>query len=86
MVVESCGGGTGRHVLDLSEGLLERGCDVHLIYSPRSSRFVLPEAIRPSAIAIKHAVAPMHQGYSFQRPSLRCGLSVVTSGNTALST
>ena len=34
MVVESCGGGTGRHVLDLSEGLLERGYDVHLIYSP----------------------------------------------------
>lgn len=33
MVVESAGGGTGRHVLDLSEGLLRRGCDVHVIYS-----------------------------------------------------
>ncbi len=33
MVVESSAGGTGRHVLDLSEGLSERGCEVHLIYS-----------------------------------------------------
>ena len=33
MVVESSAGGTGRHVLDLSEGLLARGCDVHLVYS-----------------------------------------------------
>jgi glycosyltransferase involved in cell wall biosynthesis len=33
MVVESAGGGTGRHVLDLSEGLADRGCDVHVIYS-----------------------------------------------------
>jgi glycosyltransferase involved in cell wall biosynthesis len=33
MVVESSGGGTGRHVLDLCEGLSARGCDVHLIYA-----------------------------------------------------
>ena len=33
LVVESSGAGTGRHVLDLAEGLLRRGCDVHLIYS-----------------------------------------------------
>ena len=33
MVVESCGV-AGSHVLDLSEGLLQRGDDVHLIYSP----------------------------------------------------
>ena len=33
MVVESSAGGTGRHVLDLSEGLGARGCDVHLVYS-----------------------------------------------------
>jgi glycosyltransferase involved in cell wall biosynthesis len=34
-VVECSAGGTGRHVLDLAEGLLARGCDVHLLYSPR---------------------------------------------------
>lgn len=34
-VVEAAGGGVGRHVLDLSEGLLDRGHEVHLAYSPR---------------------------------------------------
>lgn len=34
-VVEASGGGVGRHVLDLSEGLLSRGHEVHLSYSPR---------------------------------------------------
>jgi glycosyltransferase involved in cell wall biosynthesis len=33
MIVESAAGGTGRHVLDLCQGLLARGCDVHLVYS-----------------------------------------------------
>jgi glycosyltransferase involved in cell wall biosynthesis len=34
MVVESSGGGTGRHVLDLADGLIARGVEVHVIYSP----------------------------------------------------
>lgn len=34
-VVEAAGGGVGRHVLDLSEGLLDRGHEVHLTFSPR---------------------------------------------------
>lgn len=33
LVVESSGAGTGRHVLDLAEGLMAHGCAVHLIYS-----------------------------------------------------
>ena len=33
LVVESSAGGTGRHVLDLAQGLIARNCDVHLIYS-----------------------------------------------------
>jgi glycosyltransferase involved in cell wall biosynthesis len=33
MVVESCAGGTGRHVADLSRGLVGRGWDVHLLFS-----------------------------------------------------
>jgi len=33
LIVESCSAGTGRHVLDLAEGLLARGCDVHLLYA-----------------------------------------------------
>jgi len=33
MIVECSGGGTGRHVLDLSQCLIERGCEVHILYS-----------------------------------------------------
>src|SRR5438045_3320948 len=33
MVVESSAGGTGRHVLDLCQGLIDRGHEVHLIHS-----------------------------------------------------
>jgi glycosyltransferase involved in cell wall biosynthesis len=42
MIVESSGGGTGRHVLDLAEGLIARGVEVHVIYSPlRADRLFL---------------------------------------------
>ncbi len=34
LVTEATSKGTGRHVLDLAEGLIARGCDVHLLYSP----------------------------------------------------
>lgn len=33
-VTEAASAGVGRHVLDLSTGLMERDCEVHLIYSP----------------------------------------------------
>ncbi len=33
MVVESSAGGTGRHVMDLAEGLIALGCEVHVISS-----------------------------------------------------
>ncbi|MGB7161543.1 MAG: glycosyltransferase [Tepidisphaeraceae bacterium] len=33
MVVESAAGGTGRHVLDLAQGMIDRGHEVHLVYS-----------------------------------------------------
>jgi glycosyltransferase involved in cell wall biosynthesis len=35
LIVESAAGGTGRHVLDLAEGLMQRGVEVHLIHSTR---------------------------------------------------
>ncbi|HEV7299962.1 MAG TPA: glycosyltransferase family 4 protein [Tepidisphaeraceae bacterium] len=34
LIVESSGGGTGRHVCDLADGLTARGCEVHMVYSP----------------------------------------------------
>lgn len=33
IVVEAAGGGSGRHVIELAEGLVADGCNVHLIYS-----------------------------------------------------
>ena len=37
LILEAALGGTGRHVLDLTEGLLRRRHEVHLIYSPLRS-------------------------------------------------
>ncbi|MBW6394803.1 glycosyltransferase family 4 protein [Thermus sp. SYSU G05001] len=34
LLLEAAGGGAGRHVLDLSLGLVKRGLEVHLAYSP----------------------------------------------------
>jgi glycosyltransferase involved in cell wall biosynthesis len=33
LVLEACGGGAGRHVLDLAEGLVSRGQEVHVVWS-----------------------------------------------------
>lgn len=35
IVCEACGGGSGRHVLELAPGLVKAGCEVHLVYSSR---------------------------------------------------
>ena len=59
MVVESSGGGTGRHVLDLSEALIERGCDVHLIYSSRRTDRVFVDRLARIS-GLKHKIIPMH--------------------------
>jgi RraA family protein len=60
MVTEASGGGAGRHVLDLSDGLIRRGWDVHLIYSPnRLDRFF---RTRLHGIdGLSHAVCPMRR-------------------------
>src|SRR5688500_7462619 len=58
MIVESAAAGTGRHVLDLSEGLIARGCEVHVLYSTgRVDRFFLE---RIAKIAhLRHAAVSM---------------------------
>ena len=44
LVLEACGGGAGRHVVDLARGLLRRGHDVSLLYSPcRADAWFLDE-------------------------------------------
>ncbi|MDR3635943.1 MAG: glycosyltransferase, partial [Isosphaeraceae bacterium] len=61
MIAEACGGGAGRHVLDLSEGLLARGCDVHLLHSPgRTDAFFRERLGRLGAL--RHASYPLRRG------------------------
>ncbi len=33
-IIETGGGGSGRHILDLTRGLIERGHEVHIVHSP----------------------------------------------------
>lgn len=67
-VVEASGGGVGRHVLDLSEGLLSRGHEVHLAYSPRrADRFFLDrlarlDGVRTRAIDLRRRPHPSDVG------------------------
>jgi glycosyltransferase involved in cell wall biosynthesis len=42
LVLEASGGGSGRHVVELAHGLLQCGCEVHVIYAKlRADRFFL---------------------------------------------
>jgi glycosyltransferase involved in cell wall biosynthesis len=64
LVVESSAGGTGRHVLDLAEGLTARGCQVHVIYSTRrldrlfTDRLAELKGIRHVALPIRTSPHP----------------------------
>jgi len=60
MVVESSAGGTGRHVLDLSEALIERGCDVHLIYSTRRADSLFLNRLTQLS-RLRHKLVPMRR-------------------------
>jgi glycosyltransferase involved in cell wall biosynthesis len=59
MVVESSAGGTGRHVLDLSRGLIDRGCEVHLLYSPRRMDRAFQDRL-PRVPGLRHRAVPIH--------------------------
>ncbi len=45
MVAEATGGGSGRHVTELAEGLLKAGCRVHLLYSDLRAEQAFRDAI-----------------------------------------
>lgn len=68
LVVESAAGGTGRHVLDLADGLARRGCDVHLIHSTRrldamfAGRLAELPAVRAVALPMRTAPHPADLG------------------------
>jgi glycosyltransferase involved in cell wall biosynthesis len=45
IVAEATGGGSGRHVAELAEGLLKAGCRVHLIYSDLRAEQTFRDAV-----------------------------------------
>jgi len=62
-ILEACGGGTGRHVLDLCRGLVERGIEVGLIYSSlRMEEWFGEEleVLKHKGMSVYHV--PMHRG------------------------
>lgn len=61
MIVESSAGGTGRHVLDLSEGLVARGFEVHILFSTlRADQRFLGRIQRMKGI--RHVTVDMRTG------------------------
>jgi RraA family protein len=60
LIAEACGGGAGRHVLDLSEGLVDRGCEVHLIHSPHRADAFFRERLSRAG-ALRHACCPLRR-------------------------
>ncbi|MGE5756003.1 MAG: glycosyltransferase, partial [Planctomycetaceae bacterium] len=91
MITEAAGGGAGRHVLDLAEGLLARGHDVHLIYSPRRlDRFFRERLDR--ARPLRRLCLPMRRGphpvdvaalWSIRRYLRACGPFDIIHGHSA---
>lgn len=60
LVLEASGGGAGRHVLDLSRGLITRGHDVHLVYSPVRAEPIFLDALREAKVGLSEL--EMHRG------------------------
>ncbi len=67
-VVEAAATGVGRHVLDLTEGLLRRGHSVHLVYSPTRGDAMFAERLQRlpgvgySAVRMRSAPNPADLG------------------------
>jgi glycosyltransferase involved in cell wall biosynthesis len=77
LVVEAALGGSGRHVLDLAEGLLAHGNEVHLVYSPlRADRAFTAGAaeLRASTPGFHTHSIPIKRELGFS--DVRCFLSL----------
>lgn len=60
LVLEASGGGTGRHVLELSQGLAARDWEVHVVYSPLRAEQSFIQAIE-SLTDVYTLQLPMHR-------------------------
>jgi glycosyltransferase involved in cell wall biosynthesis len=78
LVTEASSAGVGRHVLDLSAGLIARGCEVHLVYSPLridatfSATVAQLEALRCKVVHMKRGPHPTDLSVVWR---LRCYVS-----------
>ncbi|WP_293968685.1 glycosyltransferase [Sphingomonas sp.] len=60
LVLEASGGGAGRHVLDLSRGLVARGHAVHIVYSPVRAEPIFLDALREAKVSLSEL--EIHRG------------------------
>lgn len=65
LVTEASAKGTGRHVVDLAEGLIARGYEVHLLYSPVRMDEIFRKRIE-SMPGLTHVAIPMHRSIHVQ--------------------
>ncbi|WAC59094.1 glycosyltransferase family 4 protein [Brevundimonas sp. SL130] len=91
LVIEPSGGGSGRHVVDLAQGLIEGGHDVSLIYSPvrAEPRFEAEVAALPlqhlERLPMRRAVGPWDIGalIALRRLIARLGPFDIVHGHSA---
>jgi len=63
IVLEASAGGAGRHVLDLAKGLIDRGCEVHLLYaSGRLDRMFAEGVLKIRGLKIRVLNLDRHLG------------------------
>ncbi|QJU57262.1 glycosyltransferase [Sphingomonas sp. AP4-R1] len=73
LVLEASGGGAGRHVLDLSRGLIARGHDVHLVYSPVRAEPIFLDALREAKVSLSELEMNRGIGPGDFKSALRLG-------------
>lgn len=89
LVIESAGGGSGRHVLDLAAGLADAGHEVALVYSPvRAERWFVAEAGELQGVSILQmeihrapSVGDLIAAARLRRLMARCGPFDVVHGH-----
>ncbi len=64
-LIETCGGGSGRHLLDLVEGLTSLGHEVHVLYSPvRAEKPFIQRLKGICGVAVQEIVMKRSMGFS----------------------
>lgn len=83
-VVEAAAGGTGRHVIELTQGLAARGHDLTLIYSPLRSDALFAGALSGLAAKLVPLAMPRAVGWNDWRAARRLGRLIRERGPFAV--